>query len=287
MEETMQPHNENEKASPIWICLSIFFIIFILINFLAPILFRILGILNDANTNSTESVLLMQITMLTSVVIAAIISLRIEGKPFSDLGLSFKGRSKDIFYGMTIAIVIYAIGFGILLLIGAVKVTGWNFNPLGLLYSLFFYILVSLTEEIMVRGFVLGRLLNTQMNRFVALLLSSIIFSLLHLLNPGISVFSLINIVLAGILLGASYLYTRNLAFPLSLHLFWNWIQGPILGFKVSGNDTSTSLLSLQLEENNPLNGGDFGFEGSILSSILIVVLAIIIIFLHEKKKLS
>jgi len=125
------------------------------------------------------------------------------------------------------------------------------------------------------------------MNRFVALLLSSIIFSLLHLLNPGISVFSLINIVLAGILLGASYLYTRNLAFPLSLHLFWNWIQGPILGFKVSGNDTSTSLLSLQLEENNPLNGGDFGFEGSILSSILIVIFTIIIIFLHEKKKLS
>jgi len=151
MEETMQPHKENEKASPIWLCLSIFFIIFILINFLAPILFQTIGLLKDAHTNSIESVLLMQITMLTSVVIAAIISLRIEGKPFSDLGLSFSGHSKDLFYGMTIAIVIYVIGFGILLLMGAVKVTSWNFNPLGLIYSLFFYILVSLTEEIMVR----------------------------------------------------------------------------------------------------------------------------------------
>lgn len=287
MEETMQPLKKNEKAFPVWICLCVFFIIYISANFLAPMLLGNLDLLKDPNANLLQIAFIFQIIMLITVIIAVIVSLRLERKPFSDLGLSFKGRGKDLFYGMLIAIIIYAIGFGFLLLIGAVKVSGWNFNPSWLISSFFIYILVSLNEEIMIRGFVLGRLLNTRMNRFAALLLSSVIFSLLHIFNPGISIFPLINILLAGILLGASYIYTRNLALPLSLHLFWNWIQGPILGFNVSGNGSTNSLLKLQLEENNPLNGGMFGFEGSIISSILIVIFAAIIIFWNERKNFS
>ncbi len=79
----------------------------------------------------------------------------------------------------------------------------------------------------------------------------------------------MLNLLLAGMLLGASYLYTKNLCFPISLHLFWNWIQGPILGYDVSGSHSESSMLTLHLPENNVLNGGAFGFEGSLIAQYL------------------
>ena len=91
--------------------------------------------------------------------------------------------------------------------------------------------------------------------------------------------------MLAGMLLGASYLYTRNLCFPISLHLFWNWIQGPILGYQVSGNNFTTSMLTLRMPEENVLNGGAFGFEGSLICTVLMIVFTILIVWWGEKRE--
>ncbi len=98
------------------------------------------------------------------------------------------------------------------------------------------------------------------MNKFLSLFVSALLFALLHLFNQY-ALYLLLNLLLAGMFIGASYLYTRNLCFPISLHLFWNWIQGPILGYQVSGNDFGTSLLTLHLPEENVLNGGALGLK--------------------------
>ena len=93
--------------------------------------------------------------------------------------------------------------------------------------------------------------------------------------------------MLAGCFLGASYIYTRNLCFPIALHWFWNWIQGSVLGYKVSGNEFSNkNLLILHFPEENLINGGTFGFEGSILCSLLLV-LGTVIILRHYYKGLG
>lgn len=120
-------------------------------------------------------------------------------------------------------------------------------------------------------------------NKYVALIVSSILFSLMHGFNPNIDLFSLFNIFLAGILLGLSYIYTKNLWFPIALHLSWNLFQ-TIFGFNVSGQD-SYSLIEFSIYENNLLNGGDFGFEGSILSviSMIITIIGIWIYYNREK----
>lgn len=95
-----------------------------------------------------------------------------------------------------------------------------------LLLSWILMLLVALTEEIAFRGFVLGHLLAAGVNRFVALFLSSALFSLMHIFNPNFSLIAFLNILLAGILIGSTYIYTRNLWFAIALHLFWNWLQG-------------------------------------------------------------
>lgn len=207
-----------------------------------------------------------------------------ERLPFSNLGLSPKGRFVDMVWGTLTAVGLYAMGFGLLLLWGEVKINSVHFNGSYLLQMWVFMLLVAVTEEMIVRGFVLGHLLNVGINRFVALFLSSLLFSLMHFFNPNFSFLPFVNILLAGFLLGSTYIYTRNLWFPIALHLFWNWFQGPVLGFEVSGGDMGATWLTLKLPENNVINGGTFGFEGSLVCTVLMVVFTVLILGVQESK---
>lgn len=225
--------------------------------------------------------------MLLAVLTSAVILLYFERRPFSDLGLTLKGHARGLWYGLLAAILLYLIGFGLSLALGEVEVTGFQFDPLNLLATFVFCLLVALAEEIMMRGYILGRLLHTRMNKFLSLFVSALLFALLHLFNPNLAFLPMLNLLLAGMFIGASYLYTRNLCFPISLHLFWNWIQGPILGYQVSGNDFGTSLLTLHLPEENVLNGGAFGFEGSLICTVLMIIFTILIVWWGENGRRS
>ena len=143
---------------------------------------------------------------------------------------------------------------------------------------------MGLYEEITVRGFVLGSLLDSGMNRYVALALTSLLFSAMHLGNPGLGVLPLLNLALAGLLLGASYIYTRNLWFPVVLHWFWNYLQGPVLGYEVSGTRFSGSLLHLEQTGGSLLTGGNFGFEGSLLCTVLLLAGTACVMFYYERR---
>ena len=148
-----------------------------------------------------------------------------------------------------------------------------------------FFLLVAVFEEGMCRGFLLGRMMDAGINKFTALAVSSALFSALHLGNPGITVLAFVNLWLAGVLLGSAYIYTRNLWFAIALHWFWNWIQGPVLGFEVSGMAPEGSLLTLDApREAVLLNGGAFGFEGSLVCTVLMVVGIGLIIRHYEVK---
>lgn len=222
--------------------------------------------------------------MLVGYLSAAVLILRWRNLPLSLLGLSLKGRGKDLLAGAGVAVLLYAVGFGLSLLMGMVEVADVQWMLRDLLGALMFFLLVAVTEEVMLRGFVLGRMLSEGMNRFVALLLSSALFSAMHLFNPNFAFLPFVNILLAGCLLGASFLYTRNLCFPIVLHWFWNWLQGPVLGYEVSGTDCGQTLLTLRLKGSDLLTGGSFGFEGSLLCTVLLVVGTLAIVGYYERR---
>ena len=214
---------------------------------------------------------LSETLMLIGIFLSSWIVWHFRGVSLTGLGRSLAIRKKDLLSGISLAIVLYAVGFGVSLLAGAIEIAGVVFNPSSLLISFVFFLLVAITEEFALRGFVLERMLQGGVNKFWALFLSATLFSLVHIANPNFDFLSFINILLAGILLGSSYIYTRNLCFPIALHWFWNWIQGPVLGYEVSGNKFCDGLLTLHLPEANLINGGAFGFEGSILCTVLMV----------------
>lgn len=238
----------------------------------------------EMQEGSLPSLFLERLLMLVGYLSAAVLVLRWRNLPLSLLGMSLRGRGKDLLAGLGVAVLLYAVGFGTSLLMGTVEIASVEWVPRDLLGTLLFFLLVAVTEEVMLRGFVLGRMLSAGMNRFVALFLSSALFSAMHLFNPNFALLPFVNILLAGCLLGASFLYTRNLCFPVVLHWFWNWLQGPVLGYEVSGMDSGETLLTLRLTGSDLLTGGSFGFEGSQLCTVLLVGGTLAIVAYYERR---
>jgi membrane protease YdiL (CAAX protease family) len=273
-----------QSRLPSWVAIPLFLLISLLLPAI-PGAAVILLVPDALHSSNVWIYVLLQTFELLGVLLAAYILLRIDHRPMADLGLSLSGHFKSLIWGMLIAVVIYLIGFGASLMLGGIEVVDVHFSLYAMSSGFLLYIIVAITEEVMVRGYILGRLLQTSLNKFLALFISAAIFAALHLSNPNVTFLSILNILLAGLLLGASYLYTHNLMFPISLHLFWNWIQGTVLGYQVSGQEIGSTLLTLHRPVDSIWNGGKFGFEGSLLCTILAFVATLLIIWWGEKRK--
>ena len=203
----------------------------------------------------------------------------VDKEPFMNMGFEIKGKRNDIILGMTLGLLMMAVGYLVLISLGEIQFLKINYDLSSIIWLFILFIGVSILEETFVRGYVLKNLLKS-FNPIISLVISSGIFSLLHFLNPNVNYLALTELFIGGIALGISYVYTRNLWFPFAFHLSWNFFQ-VIFGFNVSGMDTY-SLIEFEISEPNSLNGGDFGFEGSYLSIIFTII---IIYFLNNYYK--
>jgi membrane protease YdiL (CAAX protease family) len=209
----------------------------------------------------------------------------LDEKSIMSMGFSIKGKAIDWLAGLIVAVLIIVLGSLLLQALGYVEIEKQvpNYKVVGLNFLLF--VVVSITEEVSMRGYVLNNLLSV-MNKYAALAITAVLFALMHGLNPNLTWLSMLNLFLAGIVLGATYIFTKNLWFPISLHLFWNFLQGPVLGYNVSGQ-TTDSLYAASPTGNPTISGGEFGFEGSIVCSVLIVLVSAFIFLYYEKKKVA
>lgn len=226
--------------------------------------------------------------MAIGAVVALWVVCRVSRQVFPDVkprvGYAISGHVRELLAGIGVAVALYGAGFLLLLLAGGISVTSVNPCFSSLLQTWIFFFFVALFEETACRGFLLGRMMDAGVNKFVALFLSSAVFSSLHLFNPNFAAVPFFNLLLAGVLLGSAYIYTRNLWFAIMLHWFWNWLQGPVLGFEVSGNRIGESLLTLQTPDMPLLNGGPFGFEGSLVCTALMVACTFLVIRYYERQ---
>ena len=132
--------------------------------------FSVLFLKTDKESPDSMFVFMLSETlMLIGVFLSAWIVWHFRGLSLAGLGRSLAMRRKDLLSGVLLAIVLYAVGFGISLLAGAVEITGVTFNPSSLLISFVFFLLVAVTEELALRGFVLERMLQGGINKFWAL----------------------------------------------------------------------------------------------------------------------
>lgn len=156
----------------------------------------------------------------------------------------------------------------------------------SLLDGLILYACVAFYEEFFSRGYLQG-LIKYHYGAVSAMIVSSILFTALHAFNPGMTEtpFPIVNLFLVGILLA----YTRELSggiwMPVGIHFTWNWFQGCVYGFKVSGTELVPSLIRTTITGPVPLSGGSFGIEGSYIAT-LITLLAIIAVWSFNRTRL-
>ena len=274
---------KNIKNHNGWIKSLLAFLLLIIPYVLGPVILLIAGYdLSKMSSGKIDlnTMIILEYSMIFFMVILLWLFMKfIDKQPFIQIGLQTKGRLKEFNYGIFLGFIIMGAAFLFLFSINEIVFVDFSFNLNKVLLSIVLFTGVSVFEEVVFRGYMLKNLLES-FNPYLALFISSIFFSLIHGSNPNVTTLGLCNIFLAGFFLGASYVFTKNLWFPIALHFSWNFFQS-MFGFKVSGLD-SYSIIEFTIPENNMLNGGEFGFESSYLS-IIILILGIFIIWNYFK----
>jgi hypothetical protein len=172
---------------------------------------------------------------------------------------------KELALGVVFAgVLIAGIDVSILLLSHLRHVRAGGF-PWGELWIVF--VPAAVQEELVFRGYVFQRV--RAWNRGVAIAGSSLVFGLLHAGNSGVTPVAIASITIAGVMLALAYELYERLWFPIGLHLAWNVLSGPILGYDVSGYIPSREVFRTIGGGNVLVTGGTFGIEGSVVSVVV------------------
>lgn len=245
-------------------------------------LFSETGLTDDSNLTFIKT-LSELITLGTSFLIIFVFRKYIDRKSIISMGYNIKGKLRDIIWGIVVGFILISIGFLTLLITNHLTIESISFSWSIIIQSFFFFLVAAIIEEIVFRGYILNNLLSSMKNKYLALLISSVLFAFVHGLNPNLNLISIINLIIAGLALGITYVYTKNLLFPIFMHVSWNYFQGPIFGFEVSGINAS-SIIKQKVIGNDLLTGGQFGFEGSVILTILLFGMIIITDRIYNKK---
>lgn len=161
-----------------------------------------------------------------------------------------------------------------------------SLEPLLFILGLFpFWLLQGGTEEVATRGWLLTRI-AARTNLPLAIAISSSLFGILHMGNEGVTFLSVLNIILDGVLAGLLFIYTDSIWLVVAQHGTWNYVQGNLLGFQVSGTGADASIFSFTMGDGPDwLTGGAFGAEGSIITTLVLLVSLVIVYRLGERKE--
>lgn len=195
----------------------------------------------------------------------------LDKQSIGSLGLKVNWQSLfDVLSGIGITLLQMGGIFFAMLGLGWLTFTGfaWEIDPLGLVVKntlLFFliFVLVAWNEELLSRGYHL-QTLASGVGIFWGVVISSAVFGLLHIANPNATWVSVTGIFLAGVFFAYAYLRTRRLWLPIGMHLGWNFFEGVVFGFPVSGLDIYP-LIRIEVIGPEWWTGGEFGPEAGVI----------------------
>ena len=205
-----------------------------------------------------------------------------DKRGFSALGFYFSSDvTKESIRGLALGIGIGVVVITAIFLLGGVRwtpesgtISGWL---LGAFSALAFFTIPAAMEEAVVRGYAFQAVVESW-GVGAALTITAIIFGALHYRNPDFGWVPLVNITLAGVLLGVVYLKTLSLWWATGVHLGWNWTLGYLADVPVSGLE----LMDAPYYEGHPvgpewLSGGGFGPEASLIAAVVLLLASILL----------
>lgn len=227
----------------------------------------------DLILENPVSGLFMVLAQLIAVILTVFIFLKKEKKKWKDVGLtSLRSQENNLLFGM-------ALGAGSIILITViliaakqitlvpVDITGRLLTDIGLFFITF--IMVALNEELFFRGYIISALKQTKSYPIIYFF-SSLIFGMEHLGNPNVHIVGIINVILIGALFAYMVIQTKTLWMSIGYHFTWNFIQGNIIGFNVSG--TQAKAFFHVNSSDTIWTGGSWGIEASIFTTVVILI---------------
>ena len=212
----------------------------------------------------------------------------IEKNSLSSLGFVKRNWLKYLAWGILLSL----LQMGVIALvyqvcgIGTFELNELSLEPILFILGLFpFWLLQGGTEEVATRGWLLTRI-AARTNLPLAIVISSSLFGILHMGNAGVTYLSVLNIILDGVLAGLLFIYTDSIWLVVAQHGTWNYVQGNLLGLQVSGTGADASIFSFTMGSGPDwLTGGEFGAEGSIITTLVLLVSVVIVYLLGERNE--
>jgi len=209
-------------------------------------------------------------------------------KPWT-IGLEGKGWFYKYLRGLLFGLLLFGAVVGVLALLGGIKIETDPAIPTGgaalsgVVLVLTGWLVQGAAEETLTRGFVLP-VIGVRWGAAIGILLSSVLFASLHLLNPGINPLAMLNLALFGVFAALYALSEGGLWGVFAIHSAWNWAQGNLFGLPVSGMATGKTLLNLQATGPTWLTGGSFGPEGGLAVTAVLIAASTVIVLVHFRQ---
>lgn len=214
----------------------------------------------------------------------------LDKRSFESLGLKLdKQTLLDILAGIGITFVQMGFIYILMLALGWLTFVGfaWEFDPIQVVVRsviTFFivFIIVGWNEELLSRGYQL-QTIASGFNLFWGVIISSAVFGLLHLGNPNATWVSAVGIFFAGVYLAYGYIRTGQLWLSIGLHIGWNFFEGVVFGFPVSGLDIY-ALTRIKVQGPELWTGGAFGPEAGLIV-LPSLILGAFLIYLYTRMR--
>jgi membrane protease YdiL (CAAX protease family) len=221
---------------------------------------------------------------------------RLDHRPFASFGFHLDRRWwLDLGFGLVLGAVLMAAIFVIELQAGWLEIRDTKVMPegfegpfaLAMLEPVVLFLAVGFYEELMSRGYHLRNMAEAVTWRgkidpdaalIIGTLLSSTVFGLLHADNPNATALSTLNIAAAGCFLAVGLLTTGELAIPIGIHVTWNFFQGNVFGFPVSGTDAGVRFYAIEQGGDPWITGGQFGPEAGLIGGAAMIVGSLVIL---------
>jgi hypothetical protein len=195
----------------------------------------------------------------------------LDRRSFASLGFKLDKRVlPDLLAGIVITFVMMGSIYIVMWSLGWLQFEGfaWQFDPLPVVFGqllvyFLIFVVVGFLEELLSRGYHLQTIASGT-NLAWGVGLSSVIFGLLHVVNPNATWVSVIGILFAGLFLAFGYLRTGQLWLSIGLHIGWNFFEGVVFGFPVSGIDIYP-FLRIHVTGPGMWTGGAFGPEAGLI----------------------
>lgn len=236
-------------------------------------IFSNLGNIMQTNYSLFAIVTIMQ--EITFMLGAMILWKSLEKRPFREMGMSSLRKGfKDLFKGLVLGILAVSAVLALLLATGNVTIQMGVYNPKltsNLIYCFAMFAFVGLSEEIFARGYCMTVLKQTG-NRWVVVIVSSVVFSLMHLVNPFVTALGLFNIFLIGVLLAYMVFKTGSLWMPIGFHITWDFMLQNVYGFTAGEvQSQGYDLFSTRYVTENIFNGGKYPQGGIAVSLVMLI----------------